>query len=83
MNSTPHALGLNVQLLQWLVPAGNRTLGKAKRKIWFSEGSDLRQAAEIILVMDYLNSSHTSGCTAPTDTTNGIPGEQTDPWSRA
>lgn len=32
-----HTLGLNMQLLQWLVPAGDRTLANTKRKIWFLE----------------------------------------------
>lgn len=43
--STP-ALGLNTQLLQRLAPSWDRTLGNGKRKIWFSEGSISKQAAE-------------------------------------
>lgn len=84
MNSTLHTLGLNVQLLQWLLPAGDRTLGKARRKLWFSEGSVLRQAAEIILVTWLFEQfTHMSGSTAPTDTTMEPRGTDSDPRSRA
>lgn len=82
MNSTllvnTHTLGLNIQLLKWFVPAEVRTLGNARRKIWFSKGSVLRQAAEIILFTWLFEQfTHTSSFTVPTDITNVIPGEQT------
>lgn len=75
INSNPlfsmRALGLNVQLLQWLAPSWDRTLGNGK--IWFLEGSILKQTAEISLFKWlYLDSSHIHGklCSVPTDVTS-------------
>lgn len=63
LNSNPlvstRALGLKVRLLQWLAPSSDGTLGDGKRKIWLSEGSVLRQAAEMSpLKWLYSDSSH-------------------------
>lgn len=61
MTSTPpvstHTLGLNIQLLQWLVPAGVRTLGNTKRLVL--KRLCLETGSRNHRLRDYLNGSHT------------------------
>lgn len=69
--SAMRALGLNVQLLQWLAPSWDRTLGNGK--IGFLEGSILKQTPAISpFKWLYSDSSHTHGklCSVPTDVTS-------------